>query len=242
MVARVVSNTSSHAAVRHTAPSPLLCIRVNLPQMAGHLDFLTQELEASAYPALDALAKKVRQRTRGRGRGAGKGAATGQEGRGFACGARKRCRRSEFRGDRSRGDWRCRSRGRRERWPPTYLSCSAAMSLQGVCHGGRRPSFPTPEAGKHCNAAHASWFGTAHRRFHPWFPSRRRIRVDCGTVLWVCLPWAPCAETLLLAADPFRAAASRCPRPTWSACGASRTTWCASRHGWRPSGRCVEDG
>lgn len=81
----------SHRANQHGDRAPAVITSIPRPsQMAGHLDFLTQELEASAYPALDALAKKVRQRTRGRGRGvgAGKGAATGQEGTELSCGAR----------------------------------------------------------------------------------------------------------------------------------------------------------
>ncbi|KXZ53710.1 hypothetical protein GPECTOR_6g627 [Gonium pectorale] len=40
-------------------PFELKALEVCLDHMAGHLDFLTQELEASAYPALDALAHKV---------------------------------------------------------------------------------------------------------------------------------------------------------------------------------------
>ncbi|KAG2495008.1 hypothetical protein HYH03_006941 [Edaphochlamys debaryana] len=40
-------------------PFELKALEVCLDVMAGHLDFLTQELEASAYPALDALANKV---------------------------------------------------------------------------------------------------------------------------------------------------------------------------------------
>eukprot|EP00198_Chlamydomonas_reinhardtii_P003281 XP_001692617.1 Mg2+ transporter protein, CorA-like protein [Chlamydomonas reinhardtii] len=40
-------------------PFELKALEVCLDVMAGHLDFLTQELEASAYPALDSLANKV---------------------------------------------------------------------------------------------------------------------------------------------------------------------------------------
>ncbi|GFR51494.1 hypothetical protein Agub_g13858 [Astrephomene gubernaculifera] len=40
-------------------PFELRVLEVCLDEVAGHLDFLTQELEASAYPALDSLANKV---------------------------------------------------------------------------------------------------------------------------------------------------------------------------------------
>lgn len=50
---------SSQSNLGLDLPFELKALEVCLDVMAGHLDFLTQELEASAYPALDALAKKV---------------------------------------------------------------------------------------------------------------------------------------------------------------------------------------
>ncbi|GLI67105.1 hypothetical protein VaNZ11_011310 [Volvox africanus] len=48
-----------HSTLGLDLPFELRVLECCLDVMAGHMDFLTQELEAGAYPALDALANKV---------------------------------------------------------------------------------------------------------------------------------------------------------------------------------------